>query len=160
MIKKGFTIFLLFLLGLSVSNAQESINSSGGEAYGNGGTFSYSVGQIAYSVNSAVTGSITEGVQQPYEISVISSIETLDGISLQCIAYPNPVIDRLSLSIENPVYNNLSFNLIGPDGSVLINKKIIDVSTTIPMQDLVPASYFLIIYQKDRAIKTFQIIKK
>ena len=160
MIKKGFTIILLFLLGFSVSNAQQSINSSGGEAYGNGGTFNYSVGQIVYSFNSAVTGSITEGVQQPYEISVINSIETAEGISLKFLAYPNPVSDLLSLRIENTIYNDLSFNLIGPNGSILINKKIIDVSTTIPMQNLVPASYFLIIYQKNRAIKTFQIIKK
>ena len=160
MINKGISSILFFIMGFTVSYAQQSINTANGNGSGNGGVISYSVGQVVYSVNTAATGSITEGVQQPYEISVVSSIETADGVLLSCLAYPNPVSDRLILKVENTVFNNLSFKLIGPDGRILINKNITDPSTTVAMNDRVPAPYILIIYQKNRAIKTFKVIKK
>lgn len=160
MIKKGFNSILLLLVALAASYAQQSVNTSSGKGSGSGGTVSYSVGQIVYSVNSAATGFIVEGVQQPYEISVVTSIETAGGISLKCMAYPNPVRDHLILEIEYPDYNYLSYTLIDPEGRILVNKKIIDVSTSVSMQGLVPACYFLIVYQKGIVTETFKIIKK
>jgi len=160
MIKKRISGILFFILGLTVSYAQQSINTSGENGSGDGGSTSYSVGQPVFLVNTGASGSIAEGVQQPYEISVVSSVKRLDGKSLNLMAYPNPVVDRLILEVGSDIFNNLSYKLIGPTGSVLMNKDIIDPSTTIEMNDRGPAPYILIIYQKNRALKTFKVIKK
>ena len=61
------TFFLACLLFVSHSIfSQESINASGSEATGSGGTVSYSVGQVFYSSQTGTNGNtLSEGVQQP-----------------------------------------------------------------------------------------------
>ena len=66
--------FWLLVLPLYIY-AQESTVASGGNGTGEGGSVSYSLGQVSYSSNSGSNGSITEGVQQPYDVSVIFFIE-------------------------------------------------------------------------------------
>ncbi len=68
--KKLFNILTIMLLFIGL-HAQESTTASGGEASGDGGTVSYSVGQVVYGTHSGTTGSVSEGIQQAYEISVI-----------------------------------------------------------------------------------------
>lgn len=81
----------LFLgLGLTGLQAQGSISSSDGEASGSGGSVSYSVGQVGYHTHTDTKGSVAEGVQQPYEISIVSAVEKAKGINLLVTAYPNP----------------------------------------------------------------------
>ncbi len=54
------------LLGccLSSAYAQEAFTVAGGEATGDSGIASYSVGQITYTTSSAPEGSVSEGIQQ------------------------------------------------------------------------------------------------
>ena len=56
---------LLLGLGLTGLQAQESVNATGGDASGSGGSVSYSVGQITYQTHTGINGSVAEGVQQP-----------------------------------------------------------------------------------------------
>ena len=76
-------ISLIILLGITISGiyAQEAIPTSGGDASSNKGSVSYSVGQIVYSSNTATNGTVTQGVQQAYEIYVTTGIEET-GINL------------------------------------------------------------------------------
>ena len=92
---------LLLLLFCSSFNlyAQNNTVASGGQANGSGGTSSYSVGQINYSSYTGSSGSVTQGVQQPYEISVVTSIKNI-AIDLKAQIYPNPTTDKLILSIN------------------------------------------------------------
>lgn len=59
---------LLLVLGLTGLQAQESINSAGGNASGSGGTFSYSFGQFAYKSFFEGNSSVTQGIQHPFEV--------------------------------------------------------------------------------------------
>ena len=60
---------LLFFLAVAISAyTQENTVSSGGESIGSGGSCSYSIGQVFYSVNTGNTGVTSQGVQQAYEI--------------------------------------------------------------------------------------------
>jgi hypothetical protein len=93
---KLYAIFLLSL-GLTGLHAQETIPTSGGNALGSGGTVSYTVGQLVYTTNTGTTGSLAQGVQQPYEISVVNGIDEALGITLNYSAFPNPATDFLYL---------------------------------------------------------------
>ncbi|MGC8754863.1 MAG: hypothetical protein ACP5QJ_07625, partial [Thermosulfidibacteraceae bacterium] len=73
--KLKLSAVLLLGLGLTGLQAQESVNATGGNASGNGGTVAYSVGQVVYTTNTGTNGSVAQGVQQPFEISVVSGIE-------------------------------------------------------------------------------------
>lgn len=159
---KKLKLSALFLLGLGLSGlqAQEAIPASGGNASGSGGLASYSVGQVIYSTNTGNTGSVAQGVQQPFEISVVSGIEKAKGINLECMVYPNPTTDILTLKIENYNHENLSYLLYDISGKVLKNEKLTENETSIPMADFVPAIYFLKVTDNQKEIKSFKIIKK
>ena len=75
--KLGLILTVAISLTIVGLQAQESTQTSGGEATGEGGTVNYTVGQVAYDTHTGTTGSVAEGVQQPYEISVVIGIEDI-----------------------------------------------------------------------------------
>lgn len=157
---KQILLMCLMLLGVVLAQAQTTATTSGGEATGNGGTVSYTVGQVVYQTHSGTNGSVAEGVQQPYEISVVTGIEEAKGINLLVSAYPNPTTDYLTLEIKDFELSNLSFQLYDLNGKILQNKKITVSQTSIAMGNLIPANYFVTVMQNNKKIRTFKIIKK
>jgi hypothetical protein len=150
---------LLLGLGLTGLQAQESINATGGDATGIVGSANYSVGQIVYTTNTGTNGSVAQGVQQPFEISVVIGIEEANGMTLQCSTYPNPTTAFLMLNVENYDNINLSYQLFDTQGKLLQTQKITDSQTRIVMSDFVPATYFVKVMGGNKEVKTFKIIK-
>ena len=153
-------ILLAFTFSLSTLMAQESVNATGGNTTGSGGSASYSVGQVVYTTNTGITGSVAQGVQQPYEISTVTGIEEANGINLTVTAYPNPTTDYLTLSIAEFNISKLSYQLYDMQGKLLLNEKITGNQRSIVMSNLVPATYFVKVIQGNKEVKTFKIIKK
>lgn len=150
---------LLFGLGLTSLQAQTSVNSTGGIVSGSGGSVSYSVGQVAYTSSSGTNGSVTQGAQQPYDISVITEIEEAKGINLTISVHPNPTTDNLTLVVKDFELLNISFQLFDINGKLLQSEKITDKQTYIDMGNLLPAIYFVKVIQNNKEVKTFKIIK-
>jgi hypothetical protein len=139
--------------------AQEAIPATGGNVSGSGGSLSYTIGQVVYTTNTGTNGSVAEGVQQPYEISVVVGIEQANDINFICTAYPNPTTDLLILEVEGTANEKFIFQLYDIMGKLLVSKKIIDNKTTISMANLAPAIYFLKVTDHQKVVKTFKIIK-
>lgn len=159
---KNFMLWAMLFLGFGLVSlqAQEAILSAGGDASGSGGSISCSVGQLVYTTNTASNGySVAEGVQQPYEISVIIGVEEDIGLSLECLAYPNPVKDHLTLRIVDYENEDLSYQLYDMNGNLLESEKLTGSETKISMEEFVTASYFLRITDNQKEIKIFKIIK-
>ena len=158
---KRLKLIALLLLGLGLTGlqAQESVNATGGDALGSGGSASYSVGQVVYTTHTGTSGSVAEGVQQLYEISVVTGLEEAQSINLSVTAYPNPTTDYLTLHIDEFEISNLSFQLYDMNGKLLQNEKITGNQTSIVMSNLVPATYFVKVIQGNKEVKTFKIIK-
>jgi hypothetical protein len=151
----------ILLLGLILTaEAQQAITSSGGDASGSGGTIAYSVGQIGYNFHTGITGSVVQGVQQPYEIYIVMG-ENDRQISLNIQAYPNPTSDYLTLNIGNIDILTLSFQLIELGGKIIESKKITSSIETIRMENLPSSTYFLKIRSsnKEGDERIFKIIK-
>lgn len=113
-----------------------------------------------YTSNTAATGSVTQGVQQSFEISVVTSTEDAKNINLIVSAYPNPTTDFLTLKVENFSFDALSYQLYDSKGSLLENNKLKETETSIIMSKFMPNTYFLKGTQENKKIKTFKIIKK
>lgn len=165
--KVKLCMVLLLGIGLTGLQAQEAIPASGGNASGTGGSATYTVGQVVYTNNTSTSGSVAQGVQQPFEIFVVTSIEEAKGITLECTAYPNPVADHLILKIsgaETQSFASASLQYIASlydtNGKLLEIKKIENNETSIGMSNLAPAIYFLKVTQNNKEIKSFKIIKK
>lgn len=161
---RKFKISLALLLGFGLTGlyAQESANVSGGNASGYGGSISYSVGQVVYSTNLGTTGTVAEGVQQSYEISVITGFEDIKWMNLNCSVHPNPTTDYLTLKIDVSASirtHNLSYQLYDMNGKLFGSGKLESSDTQIAMNKLVPETYLLEVFDQDKIIKSFKIIK-
>ncbi len=151
------TLAAIFVLLATIElQAQESPTASGGEATGTGGTASYSVGQVVYTTNTGTNGSVAQGVQQPYEISATVGINET-SINLELSVFPNPTVNYLTLKAEKT--EGLSYQLFDMQGKVIENKKVTASNTTIKMEGLPTATYFLKVTEESQAVKTFKIIK-
>lgn len=156
------TFFILFITMISITSSysQESIVIAGGNATGTGGSSSYSIGQVAYTTLPGSDGSISQGVQQPYEINTLGNDE-FTGINLLMTAYPNPTVDVLNLVVVNDELDNLSYNLYDITGKIISkNSKIAASETSVSMHELNQGIYFLAVNKNNKTIKTFKIIKK
>jgi len=160
MLQKRLKLSAVLMLGLGLTGlqAQESVNATGGNASGSGGSMSYSVGQLVYTTNIGTNGSMSQGVQQPYEIIEISGIEET-FIILSAMVYPNPTTDNLILEIKEDESLDLYYQLYDMQGKLLQNEKITSNKTSIVMSNLLPATYFVKVIQEKKEVKTFKIIK-
>ena len=152
---------LIHIISPLFTSGQESIPASGGEASGTGGTVSYSIGQIFYQTHESETGVVSEGIQQPYEIYIVTAIEEAKGIELFVTVYPNPVGSILQLKVETSIFKDLIFMLYNMNGMLIESGELLSEITKINMHSLNPAVYFLKIQDSSqKEFKTFKIIKK
>lgn len=150
-------IFLFF--GLNGLKSQDVISVSGGNATDKSGTVNYTVGQNIYITQTNSNGSVMQGIQRPYEISVITDINQSKNINLVCSVYPNPTSTFLMLNVENFEKEQLSYQLFDIMGKVLLDKSITENQIKISMESYSPSTYFLKISNIKNEIKTFKIIK-
>jgi len=153
-------IYLVFLFGLTISSnyAQQNLVVSGGNESGSNGSVSYSVGQIAYTNFDSSTGSINQGVQNPFEILTLSGEEFTD-IVLHFTVYPNPTHATLSLNILDGDTTNLSFTLFDVNGKLLVESSDVQPSTFIDLTTYDSGIYLLHVFKQNNILKTFKIIK-
>jgi hypothetical protein len=156
---KSFLCLLILSVLCTVIQAQSTIPATGGNASGSGGSASYTIGQVVYTTNTGTNGSAAQGVQQPYEISVVTAVETVKDISLEMVVYPNPTTDFIKLKISNYDLQNLRYQLYDINGSVLQDNKVEGNETSIILSSYLSSTYFLKVSDNNKVVKTFKIIK-
>ncbi|TGD59542.1 T9SS type A sorting domain-containing protein [Flavobacterium humi] len=140
-------------------NAQEAIASSGGNASGINGSTNYSVGQMVYSTNYGATGSLMQGVEQPFEIQVVLGVDDFN-ISLAILAYPNPTTSLLYLQVKKYDFEGMQYQLFDLNGRLLDKNVIRSETTTIQMERYPMDLYLLKVFDHHKEVKTFKIIKR
>lgn len=149
--------FLLFL-SLTISNgfAQKNTLSCGTTASNTIGSISFSIGQIDYASTSSITSKITQGLQQPYELFSITSLNEFFDNEIKIS--PNPTIGNIKIETNNSQDNQIKLFTI--NGDIIFTKKIID-GEYIPLDQLPSGIYFLnCINPLNNKVSNFKIIKK
>jgi hypothetical protein len=160
--KHTLKISAIILFGIGFSNgikAQSIIPASGGTSSGSGGNVNYTVGQLVYTTITGSNHSVVQGVQQPYEISGVTGLKETSGIILSTSVYPNPTSNFVILQIGNYKVSDLSYQLFDLKGRQIESKNINGTETSIDLDKLIPATYFLKVIENNKEIKTFKIIK-
>lgn len=156
--KLSFLIFLV-LACVSASFAQSNTVTTGGEATGSGGSVSFSVGQIAVQSNGDGTTTISEGVQQPYEISVVG-VDDYPTITLNATVYPNPTLGQLQLSVSNEeLLAKGEARIFDGSGKLLAVKKIVGQTTDFDLSSYAQGTYYLRVTDGKTTLKTFKVVK-
>src|ERR1035437_669759 len=157
---KCFLWFLLLCGFCVLTQAQSTIPATGGNATGNGGSVSYTIGQVAFSALSGNNGTVIQGVQQPYEISVVTALRNTEAINLECMVYPNPTSGLTKLVFKSSDYENMRFRLYDLNGVLLLDKMVENMVTEISLENLSSSVYFLKVIKSDLEIKVFKIVKR
>lgn len=158
--KRTILSLLVFCLCLVIVQGQSTIPASGGNATGSGGSVSYTVGQVTYQTFEGTTGTFAQGVQQPYEISVVTAIENTEGIILEYKVYPNPAHGFIKLTIKPFDDGNFRYRLHDLNGILLKEKNIESEETEISLESFNPSMYFLKVLKDNQEVKVFKIIIK
>lgn len=156
--KKSFILLCCSIfLGGSGLFAQQGSVAAGGDATGSGGSASYTLGQIDYISASGTDGSLTQGIQQPFEI-VTEIMET--ELSINAELYPNPSTENVVLTVANSEYKNMHYQMCDVNGRVIKTGQVVnDQAENITMSGLTTGNYFLRIYSQKQELKSFKIIK-
>jgi hypothetical protein len=155
---KWVVLSFVLLFGATALKAQNGTVAGGGDASGAGGTVSYSIGQTDFITENGTGGTITQGLQQPYEILVVTGIDVKD-INLSFSVYPNPTADFVMVSVKNISTENMSYVLCDVQGKVISQKRIFSNETRITMVELSKATYLIKVLDGNKEVKTFKIIK-
>jgi hypothetical protein len=156
MIKLKSTALLLLAISCGSLNAQTSVAATGGDASGSGGSASYTVGQVVYTTATGTTGSVAQGVQQPYDISITVGVEEK---TIGLVAFPNPTKDQLNLSVAGFTTQQYIYQLYDASGKLVKSDKVSSSTTSINTQALTPGVYLLSVLDNNSIIKNFRIIK-
>lgn len=140
-------------------HAQSAVMTTGGNATGSNGSVSYSVGQVAYLVKGS-SNQILEGVQQPYEITIVLATGETTDTQKDILLYPNPFKDFLYLDFTTNDYRNAEYQLFDSQGKLIKTDKISESKSEFNFSALPSAMYIFRINKKGENIKTFKIIKK
>ncbi len=149
---------ILFLY-CSISYSQQAVIPAGGNATGSSGNVSFTVGQVNYTSNSSSNYSVSQGVQQPFEISILS-VDKQFPTTIQLKAYPNPTSDFITLDIDNLDIEGLQYTLIDINGKIIIEEALMQQQTIINFTSIPSSTYFIKVTVKDKNVKTFKIVKK
>ena len=150
---------LLFCLAFAGLHAQEAIPASGGNASGSGGSVSYTFGQVYYITVEGINGSVAQGVQQPFEISVVTGNELASKSNPDYTTYPNPASNYIMLIVKNYKTENMTYQLYDNSGKIIESKEIESNETRIDLSSLIVAPYFLKVSLDGKEIRTFKIVK-
>jgi hypothetical protein len=152
------TIVFLFasVLSFNVAQAQNNTVSAGGDASGSNGSVSYSVGQVFYTSAEGENGSISEGVQQAYDIGVITGVENADIVAN---LFPNPTVGNVQLNISNFESNAFQMNLFDASGKLIFTRKIVSSTSSFSLTDYASGLYTLSILKDNEQVKSFRIVR-
>ncbi|MBU2020373.1 MAG: T9SS type A sorting domain-containing protein [Bacteroidetes bacterium] len=151
---RSISVLFCLFFGVSFAHSQQAVVASGGVASGSG-SVAYSIGQIANTSNTSAAGTVSEGVQQAYEIYTVGLVKSTMPVVLNI--FPNPTTHILHLAIDQP--ENISYTLMDLTGKSLIKNQVNSPITLINMEPFARSSYLLVVSKEDKTIQTFQIIK-
>ncbi len=145
----------MFLSGTTF--AQSSPVAAGGDVSGAGGSLSYSIGLIDYRQFDETSGTLYEGVQQPYELFSVGLEEWDSNVAIS--AYPNPMTSQLTIAFPDEVLENMRFTMTDESGRVIQNGLLDEKETVIDVLGLARANYFLTVYRKDQSVRVYKLVK-
>ena len=157
--RKICAIILLFVLLGTAVFAQNAVTASGGNANGGSGSVSYTVGQTFYSANEGTSGQVSEGVQQAYEIYDVTEVQSAISSMISLSVFPNPASDFLTLRIDGEYISGLDCAMYDISGKEIMQMRIASSETSIDMQSLQSATYFVRVTKGKNEVKTFKVVK-
>lgn len=159
----AFSALLLFSAVAFAQNPHQpnAVITTGGEANASGhGSTSYTIGQIDFLFfTDENSGSINQGVQQPFEATIVALDKDFDLKKIRI--YPNPVKSNLFIELidEEAAWSNYRFRIYDLIGKFLLPLEPQSLNTQITCDEWPAGTYFIEIINPQKQKAIFKIIK-
>lgn len=154
---KTFVTVLSIFFFSNLLLSQQGTVGAGGNINSPTGSVSFSVGQVSDRTTSNSNFTISEGIQQTYEIYTLSTSEL--SFKFDVKIFPNPTVDILKVSFSNESKQETEFQIFDMNGSMLLNEHTLNENIDLNMSNFTPGSYLLKMYSSNQIINSFKIIK-
>ena len=154
--KHYLLIFLIILCATSLQ-AQEVVTTAGSYGETTSGSLSWTVGEPVIETITDGTNTLTQGFQQS-KLTVTAVFE-LPGLDFTISVFPNPANSFLSIEVKTDKQRDLLLSLFDLNGRLILQKKMAGNKQTIKMQNYKPATYILKVTERNKEIRTYQIVK-
>jgi hypothetical protein len=154
------TLTLLFFLTINLVifsqlNQQQVVASAGGISQNGQTSIEWTLGEAVIYTLPGNNVKLTQGFHQTNLIPTV--IKELVELDFEIMAYPNPVMESVTLKVEKP--QGLYYILYDLNGQILEQKKIKNIETEIEFKNLPPSDYIIRIISNDYEMKSFKIVK-
>ncbi len=152
---KSYLAFVASVLCLNLYSQSNTV-SAGGDAEGDNGSISYSIGQVVYTSAQGSNGNINQGVQQPYDIGVVTGIDEV-GINLS--VFPNPTSGLLTLTVADDDASLLSYQLFDAAGRMIDTRNKLNSTNTVSLDAYATGVYTLTVSRENKQVKSFRVVR-
>ena len=105
-------VTLLVLFFTYSVQAQESAHSAGGDVSSSIGSVAFSIGQVVYSSYSLGVGTESQGVQQRYDLGVVSNLKAVVDNQTIEVSWEKPIENVLEIAGYNLEISEDSLNYV------------------------------------------------
>jgi hypothetical protein len=146
----------------NANNIMGTINASGNDATGSSGTVTYSIGQIFYTYIGQSVYNVAQGIQHEEISQTLATKGNAVEPKTEIFIFPNPTTDFVNINMEGFESENgtRSYQLYDYQGRLLKQNTINQAETQINLSDLSSSIYILTVYNNNKVLKTFKILKK
>jgi len=148
---------LAFFFALSTVSAQQVVASGGNHHEACEISISWTLGETVIETFTTEENTLTQGFHQP-QLTVVA-VDEIVKLGYMITAFPNPVQNYVTLSVEAENYENLTFRLYDFNGRLIEQNPIQGNLTNVSFEALNPAVYFITILEENKKITTLKIIK-
>jgi hypothetical protein len=136
--------------------AQIAISTAGGDAFSSSGSFSYTVGQTAYTYFQNDDFDLGLGVQQAYSVELLFA----DRKTLQSTIeiFPNPASDELNINLGN-AHEAIEIRIFTASGQLIFLGGFSGDRANIAFDAFSPGVYLLHVLTEHEPAKVFKIVK-
>lgn len=157
MVARALNLVLAAGLFAASAMAQQAVTPAGADASGNGGSLSWTLGQVDAAFLQASAGSMAQGVQHPVELLTLAVEEKGPAPGLS--AWPNPTADAVTLDLGEAFDANTQYQVLDATGRRLAVGPVPASSFAISFRSWPAASYFIRILHPDGTSSLLPVIK-
>jgi hypothetical protein len=156
LIKKSIIPIVVFISFGFSSFGQNALSAAGGHFKTNGGSTSFTVGQVAYVLKKGTGSYLNEGVQQVYskKTTPVEELVYLKEVQL----YPNPTQETMTLILSSKEDIQVRYTIMDYLGKEIKNGNILSEKSEISLRDLPSGNYFISLKSK-KEIRIFKMVK-
>ncbi len=151
-------IIIICILGGGVGlQAQKVVATSGNDYKNTSGSISYTIGEPMISTYVGINNILTQGFHQTN--LTVATLNELPTLNYKILAFPNPTTEMVNLKVENDNIERMQYQLYDMNGKLLYKKQLTENETEISFANLSNSTYFIKVFEGNKEVITFKIIK-